>query len=398
MAGGALVIGVVRESFPGERRVALVPAAVPSLVKAGGEVLVQAGAADGGGYPDALYGEKGAQLVVSREEVFARADVVLQVLGHGANDKTGRADLPRLRPDQVLIGFLRPLGSPDTVRELAATGVSSLAVELMPRITRAQSMDALTAMSTVAGYKAVLLAAGTLPRMFPMLMTAAGTVTPARVLIVGVGVAGLQAIATARRLGAVVSAYDVRPAAKEQVLSLGARFVELPLDTGDAEDAGGYARAQDESFYRRQRELMTRVVAESDVVITTAVVPGRKAPVLVTGEMVRGMVPGSVIVDLAAERGGNCELTRAYETVAAHGVTIIGAVNLAGTVPYHASQMYARTVTAFLLHLVKDGALRLDPGDEITRETLVTRGGEVVHPRVREAMGLGPLTTDGKEA
>jgi len=398
MAGGALVIGVVRESFPGERRVALVPAAVPSLVKAGGEVLVQAGAADGAGYPDAQYAEKGAQLVVSREEVFARADVVLQVLGHGANDKTGRADLPRLRPDQVLIGFLRPLGSPDTVRELAATGVSSLAVELMPRITRAQSMDALTAMSTVAGYKAVLLAAGTLPRMFPMLMTAAGTVTPARVLIVGVGVAGLQAIATARRLGAVVSAYDVRPAAKEQVLSLGARFVELPLDTGDAEDAGGYARAQDESFYRRQRELMTRVVAESDVVITTAVVPGRKAPVLVTGEMVRGMVPGSVIVDLAAERGGNCELTRAYETVAAHGVTIIGAVNLAGTVPYHASQMYARTVTAFLLHLVKDGALRLDPGDEITRETLVTRGGEVVHPRVREAMGLGPLTTDGKEA
>jgi NAD(P) transhydrogenase subunit alpha len=375
-----------------------VPAAVPALVKAGGEVLVQAGAADGGGYPDALYGEKGAQLVVSREEVFARADVVLQVLGHGANDKTGRADLPLLRRDQVLIGFLRPLGSPDTVRELAATGVSSLAVELIPRITRAQSMDALTAMSTVAGYKAVLLAAGTLPRMFPMLMTAAGTVTPARVLIVGVGVAGLQAIATARRLGAVVSAYDVRPAAREQVQSLGARFVELPLDTGDAEDAGGYARAQDESFYRRQRELMTRVVAESDVVITTAVVPGRKAPVLVTGEMVRGMMPGSVIVDLAAERGGNCELTRAYETVAAHGVTIIGAVNLAGTVPYHASQMYARTVTAFLLHLVKDGALRLDPEDEIARETLVTRGGEVVHPRVREAMGLGPLTTDGKEA
>jgi NAD(P) transhydrogenase subunit alpha len=398
MAGGALVIGVPRESFPGERRVALVPAAVPALVKAGGEVLVQAGAADGGGYPDALYGEKGARLVVSREEVFARADVVLQVLGHGANDKTGRADLPLLRRDQVLIGFLRPLGSADTVRELAATGVSSLAVELVPRITRAQSMDALTAMSTVAGYKAVLLAAGTLPRMFPMLMTAAGTVTPARVLIVGAGVAGLQAIATARRLGAVVSAYDVRPAVKEQVLSLGARFVELPLDTADAEDAGGYARAQDESFYRRQRELMTRVVAESDVVITTAVVPVRKAPVLVTGEMVRGMMPGSVIVDLAAERGGNCELTRAYETVAAHGVTIIGAVNLAGTVPYHASQMYARTVTAFLLHLVKDGALRLDPGDEITRETLVTRGGEVVHPRVREAMGLGPLTTDGKEA
>jgi NAD(P) transhydrogenase subunit alpha len=392
-----MIVGVPRESFPGERRVALVPAAVPALVKAGCEVLVQAGAGEAAGYADALYAEKGARLASSRAEVFARADVVLQVLGHGANDRTGRADLPLLRRGQALIGFFRPLGSPETVQELAATGATAFAVELMPRITRAQSMDALSAMATVAGYKAVLLAAATLPRMFPMLMTAAGTITPARVLVVGAGVAGLQAIATARRLGAVVRAYDVRPAAREQVESLGARFVELPLETADAEDARGYARAQGEAFYRRQRELMARVVAESDVVITTAVVPGRKAPVLITREMVARMEPGSVIVDLAAERGGNCEVTRAEATVVEHGVTVIGAVNLAGTVPYHASQMYARTVTAYLLHLLKAGALRLDLGDEITRETLLTRDGEVVHPRVREGLGLPPLAA-GKEA
>ncbi|HEX5814584.1 MAG TPA: NAD(P) transhydrogenase subunit alpha, partial [Methylomirabilota bacterium] len=267
-------------------------------------------------------------------------------------------------------------------KDLAAAGVTAFAVELMPRITRAQAMDALSAMSTVAGYSAVLRAAVALPRMFPMMMTAAGTVTPARVLVVGAGVAGLQAIATARRLGAVVSAYDVRPAVKEQVESVGGRFVELPLDTSDVEDARGYARARDESFYQRQRELMARVVAASDVVITTAVVPGRKAPVLVTADMVAAMAPGSVIVDLAAERGGNCELGRAGETVVEHGVTIVGAVNLAGTVPYHASQLYARTVVAFFLHLLKDHAVAVDLEDEITRETLVTRGGEIVHPRV----------------
>jgi len=266
-------------------------------------------------------------------------------------------------------------------------------VELMPRITRAQSMDALSSMSTVAGYKAVLLAAVTVPRMFPMLMTAAGTITPARVLVVGAGVAGLQAIATARRLGAVVSAYDVRAAAKEQVQSLGGRFVELPLDTADAEDAGGYARAQDEAFYRRQRELLGRVVAESDVVITTAVVPGKKSPVLITADMVAGMTAGSVIVDLAAERGGNCELTHPNETVVEHGVTIIGSFNLASTAPYHASQMYSRNITTFFVHLLREGKLRLDLEDEITRETLVTRGGEVVHPRVRELLSLAPAAT-----
>jgi NAD(P) transhydrogenase subunit alpha len=276
---------------------------------------------------------------------------------------------------------MSPLTNAELVKRLQAAHVTSVSMEMVPRITRAQSMDALSAMSTVAGYSAVLRAANLLPRMFPMLMTAAGTITPAKVLVVGAGVAGLQAIATARRLGAVVSAYDVRPAAKEQVESVGGRFVELPLETTDAEDARGYARARDETFYRRQRELMARVVATSDVVITTAVVPGRKAPVLVTADMVRAMAPGSVIVDLAAERGGNCELARAGETVVEHGVTIVGAINLAGAVPYHASQMYARTLVAFVLHLLKDGAVAVDLDDEITRETLVTLGGQVVHPR-----------------
>ena len=381
-----MIVGIVKEAFPGERRVALVPAVIPSLAKAGCQVVVEAGAGLEAGYLDAAYVEKGARLVPTRAEVFAAADAIFQVLCHGANDKTGRADLALLRRETVLIGFVRPLGAPEAVREIAATGAITFAVELMPRITRAQSMDALSAMSTVAGYKAVLLAAATLPRMFPMLMTAAGTVTPARVLIVGAGVAGLQAIATARKLGGVVSGYDVRPAAREQVQSLGARFVELPLEAADAEDRRGYARAQDEGFYRRQRGLMARVVAESDVVIATAVVPGRTAPVLITRDMAAAMAPGSVIIDLAAERGGNCELTRANETIVAHGVTVIGAVNLAGTVPYHASQMYAKTVSAFFLHLTRGGKLQLDLDDEITRETLVTRGGEVVHPRVREAL------------
>jgi NAD(P) transhydrogenase subunit alpha len=378
-----MIVGVPRESYPGERRVALVPAVVPLLAKAGLEVVVEAGAGAEAGYPDALYAEKGARVLPSRAEVFGAADAVLQVLCHGANDRTGREDLPLLRRDQWLLGFLRPLAAPRTVSEVAATGAVAFAVELMPRITRAQAMDALSAMATVAGYKAVLVAAAALPRMFPMLMTAAGTITPARLLVVGAGVAGLQAVATARRLGAVVSAYDVRPAAKDEVRSLGARFVELPLEAADAQDAGGYARPQDETFYRRQRALMARVVGESDVVITTAAVPGRKAPVLVTAEMVAGMAPGSVIVDLAAERGGNCELTRPDETVVAHGVTIIGPVNLASTVPHHASQLYAKALATFLLHLAKNGKPEPNLEDQITRETLLTRGGEVVNPRVR---------------
>jgi len=386
-----VIIGVPKESFPGERRVALVPAVIPSLAKAGMEVAVEGGAGVQAGYTDAAYAEKGAKILADRGAVFGAADVVVQVLCYGSNDRTGKADLPLFRRGQAIIGFLRPLGSREVVEEIAATGVTSFAIELMPRITRAQSMDALSAMATVSGYKAVLIAADTLPRFFPMLTTAAGTITPARVLILGVGVAGLQAIATAKRLGAVVSAYDVRPAVKEQVQSLGARFVELPIEAKDAQDARGYATAQDEAFYAKQRELMGRVIAENDVVITTAVVPGKKAPVLVTAEMVRGMAPGSVIVDLAAERGGNCELTRSGETIIAHGVTIIGLINLASTVPYHASQLYARNAATFLLHMVKDGKLGIDLKDEIIRETLVTQGGEVVNARVREFFSLPAL-------
>ncbi len=374
-----MIIGVPKESFPGERRVAIVPASIPQLNKAGCEVVIEEGAGISAGYTDAAYVEKGAKLLPTRAEIFATADVVIQVLCYGANDKTGRDDLPLMRSGQVLVGFLRALGSPQTVAEIAAKNVTAFSVELMPRITRSQNMDALSAMATVCGYKAVLLAADALPRFFPMLTTAAGTITPARVLTLGAGVAGLQAIATARRLGAVASAYDVRPAVKEQIQSLGGRYVELPLETGQSQDHRGYAKQQDETFLQRQRELLTRVVAESDVVICTASVPGKRAPLLVTADMVKRMAPGSVIVDLASERGGNCELTQLNERISAHGVTIFGYFNLASTVPYHASQMYSRNLTAFLLHLVKDGQINIDVQDEITRETLVTRNGAVVH-------------------
>ena len=385
-----MIIGVPRETFPGERRVALVPPVVPSLTKAGFEVAVEAGAGVSAGFLDQDYAAKGARILGGRAEVFRSADVVAQVLCYGSNDRTGKDDVPLLRQGQFLVGFLRPLGAIETLRDIASRGVASFSVELMPRITRAQSMDALSSMATIAGYKAVLLAADSLPKLCPMLTTAAGTVTPARILIIGAGVAGLQAIATARRLGAVASAYDVRPAVKEQVQSLGGRFVELPLEARDAQDARGYATAQDETFYRRQRELLGRVVAESDVVITTAVVPGKKAPVLVTEDMVRAMAPGSVIVDLAAERGGNCELTEAGRTVVRHHVTILGEINLASAVPYHASQMYAKNVATFLVHLFKGGKPELNLEDEITRETLVTRSGDIVHARVREFFALPP--------
>jgi H+-translocating NAD(P) transhydrogenase subunit alpha len=387
-----MIIGVPRETYPGERRVALVPAVIPALVKAGFEVVMEAGAGTEAAFPDADYLAKGARILADRAEVFRTADIIVQVLCHGSNDATGGDDLPLMRPEHVLVGFLRPLGSIETIREVAARGVTSFAVELMPRTTRAQSMDALTSMATIAGYRAVVIGADRLPRIFPMLTTAAGTITPARVLVIGAGVAGLQAIATARRLGAVASAYDLRPASKEQVESLGGRFVELPVEAKDAQDARGYARAQDDTFYERQRQLLGKVVAESDVVITAAVIPGKKSPVLVTEDMVAKMTPGSVIVDLAAERGGNCELTRPGDLVVVkHGVTIVGWLNLASTVPYHASQMYAKNVTAFLLHLVKDGKLRLDLTDEIIRETLLTRGGEVVNARIREFFSLPAL-------
>lgn len=386
-----MIIGVPKEIYPKERRVSLVPAVIPNLKKAGIEVIVEGGAGLHAGYPDAQYAEKGARMMEDRVELFRTADIIVQFLCYGANDRNGKDDLPLMRKGQVLLGFLRPLGTVKTLQEVAERGVTSFSVELMPRTTRAQSMDALSSMATICGYRAVLLAANTLPRMFPMLTTAAGTIAPARVLIIGAGVAGLQAIATARRLGAVASAYDMRPAAKEQVQSLGGRFVELPIEAKDAQDARGYGKAQDESFYQKQRELLGKTVAESDVVITAAVIPGKKSPVLVTKEMVERMAPGSVIVDLAAERGGNCELTKPDETAVEHEVTIIGEFNLAATVPYHASALYARNVSAFLLHLVKEGKLQLDLNDEIIRETLVTRNGEVVGARVREFFGLPAL-------
>jgi H+-translocating NAD(P) transhydrogenase subunit alpha len=385
-----VIIGVPKEIYPGERRVALVPAVLPTLTKAGFEVQIQAGAGTDAGYTDALYIEKGGKIVADRAALFA-ADIIVQVLPYGSNDINGQQDVPLYRRNQILVGFMRPFGELDVLQQIAKAGVTSFSVELMPRTTRAQSMDALSSMATVAGYKAVLICADTHPRIFPMLTTAAGTVTPARVFVIGCGVAGLQAIATARRLGAVVSAYDLRPAAKEQVQSLGGRFVELPIEAKDAQDARGYARAQDEDFYRKQRELLGQVVKESDVVISTAVIPGKKAPILVTEEMVKGMALGSVVLDLAAERGGNCDITEVGKTVVKHGVTLIGEINLASRVPYHASMMYSRNLTAFLMNLIKDQKLNLNLEDDIVRDTLLTNGGEIVQPRVREFLKLPEL-------
>jgi NAD(P) transhydrogenase subunit alpha len=366
--------------WPGETRVAVIPAAVPALVKAGLDVAIESGAGTAAGFTDEMYSAQGAALL-PRAELFETSDIVLQV-------RAIPAESSLLHSGQAVIGFADPLGNPQAIRDVAKSGINLFSMELMPRITRAQSMDALSSMATIAGYKGVLLAATTLPRMFPMLMTAAGTISPARVFIMGAGVAGLQAISTARRLGAKVEAYDVRPAVKEQVQSLGAKFVELPLESTDSEDKGGYAKAQDEAFYKRQREMMLKVVAASDVVITTALIPGQRAPILLTTEMVEAMAPGSVVIDLAAERGGNCELTKPDQTVTHRGVTILGPSNPPALVPYHASQMYSKNITTFLAHLLgKDGAaqpaLPISADDEITRETLLTQGGEVVHARVR---------------
>lgn len=380
-----MIVAVGKETYPGERRVALIPAVVPQLTKASIHVLVQSGAGLAAGYTDEQYVEKGAQVVADRQELF-RADVVAYVRALGANREAGRADLEEMREGQVVIGMCDPLGHPAACQELAQQGVTLFALELIPRITRAQSMDVLSAMATIAGYKAVLLAANHLPKLFPMLMTAAGTLTAARVFVIGAGVAGLQAIASSRRLGAIVQGYDVRPAVKEQVESLGAKFVEMEIETSAAEGAGGYAKQMDEAFYQRQRDLMARVVAESDVCITTAAIPGRPSPRLITAAAVRGMRPGSVIVDLAAERGGNCELTEADKTVVEHGVTLLGPTNLPAEVPYHASQMFAKNVATFLLHLNQDGRLHIDTEDEITRETLVAYQGQVVNPRIRDLL------------
>jgi NAD(P) transhydrogenase subunit alpha len=385
-----VIAGILKESYPGERRVALVPSVLPVLAKAGVQVVVQAGAGEAAGFLDREYADKGAQVVASGEDVMRQAELVASVRSLGGEKGAPPPELALVRSGQALVGFLDPLGSPAVAQALAARGATVFAMELVPRTTRAQSMDALSSMATVVGYKAVLLAASSMPRMMPMLMTAAGTVQPARAFVIGAGVAGLQAIATSRRLGAVVEAYDVRPAVKEQVQSLGAKFVELPLETGQAQDQGGYAKALGEEFYKKQRELMAQVLEHSDLVISTAAIPGKKAPVLVTREMVERMKPGAVIVDVAAEQGGNCEVTRPGETVVHHGVTVMGPLNMAASTPYHASQLYATNVQNLLKILVnKEGALVTT--DDIAKECLVARGGEVVNPRVREALGLPAL-------
>jgi NAD(P) transhydrogenase subunit alpha len=365
-----MIVGVPKETVSGERRVALVPELVAKLTKAGLEVLVQPDAGAAAGFADRSYLEQGAHL---EPDVFAKADILLKVQPPTVEESG------RLREGATLIGFLQPYTNAAGIQALSSRRVTAFSMELMPRITRAQAMDALSAMSTVAGYKAVLIAANHLPKFFPLLMTAAGTVAPARVFVLGAGVAGLQAIGTAKRLGAVVEAYDTRPVVKEQVESLGGKFVELGLETKDAEAKTGYAKAQSEEFYEKQRQMMLKYVAAADVVIPTALVPGKRAPVLITEEMVQRMRPGSVIVDLAAEQGGNCALTEPGQEVVKHGVVISGPTNLPSTVPFHASQMYARTVTNYLLHLLKDGELRLDLDDELTRGPLVTHRGEVLH-------------------
>jgi NAD(P) transhydrogenase subunit alpha len=378
-------VGVVRETFPGERRVALVPADVKRLVGRGWQVRVESGAGRAAGFADPAYAEAGAT-VGSRADAWA-CEVLVRVRCLGASGPSDD-DAP-LHPGQLLIGLCDPLGAPQALAAAAPSGASVLALELIPRTTRAQAMDVLSSMTTLAGYRAVLLAAVELPRIFPLLMTAAGTLAPARVLVIGAGVAGLSAIATAKRLGAVVRGYDLRPACKEQVESLGARFVELPLAAEQAEASGGYAAAQDEAFYQRQRELLAGVVAESDVVITTAAIPGRPSPRLITAAAVARMPFGSVIVDLAAERGGNCELTRADERVVTpEGVTILGPTNLPSELPFHASQMFSANVTALLQYLVRDGRLHLDREDEIIGQTLTVHQGQVVHPQVRKLLSL----------
>jgi NAD(P) transhydrogenase subunit alpha len=381
-----MILGVVDETGADERRVALVPAEVPSLAKLGIEILLQSGAGKSAGFPDAEYEARDARLAPSRAAVFEAADLLVRL--HPFRGENGTSDLALMQPGRAVLGLLNPFADRERIERLVERQVTSFAFELLPRISRAQSMDALSSMATIAGYKGVLLAAAQLDKICPMMITAAGTISPARVFVVGAGVAGLQACATARRLGAVVEAYDVRPAVKEQVESLGVKFLELALETSAAEAQGGYAQSMGEEFYRQQRDLMMRAVGNSDVVISTAAVPGQRAPILLTEAMIQRMRPGSVVVDLVAESGGNCELTQPGQTVDRHGVTILGPVNLPSTVPHHASQMYARNVTAFLRNLVKDQKLDYDSGDEIVRETLLTRDGRVVNERVRKAFEM----------
>ena len=391
-------LAVPKETFPSERRVALVPSAIKPLAKLGIDVLIESNAGAEAGYSDESYKEAGATIASASD--CLTADIVAQVRCLGANKE---ANLSNFQDGQTVIGMCDPLGSAESIKKAAGKGVSLLALEMIPRITRAQSMDVLSSMACVAGYRAVILAAAELPKMFPMMMTAAGTLAPARAFVIGAGVAGLQAIATAKRLGAVVQAYDVRPAVREQVESLGGKFVELELDAGASEDKGGYAKAMGEEFYQKQRELMASVVAECDIVITTAAIPGKQSPLLITEDAVKGMPDGGVIVDLAAERGGNCALSKPDERVHADGVTILGPTNLPAEIPNHASQMFSKNVTTLVQHLVKQSgesakAINFDLADEITAGTLACHQKEVLHPRIRDILGMDPLPEQDSKA
>ncbi len=376
-------LAVPKEKVEGETRVALLPDDISKLIEAGNEVIVESGAGVEAGFADSDYEDVGATVKADAQSVLSDADAVLKVQGPEAQELEG------MKQGALLISFLAPLSSPELIKSLAERKITAFAMEMIPRTTRAQSMDALSTMSTVSGYKAALIAAAELSKFFPMLTTAAGTVRPSKVLVIGAGVAGLQAIATARRLGAQVEAFDTRPAVKEQVKSLGAKFLEIELDAGDAEAEGGYARELTEEEQKKQRELMDKAVSGADAVITTALVPGKAAPVLITAETARSMRPGSVIVDLAAEAGGNCELTVPGKENIDNGVRIIGPLNLPASMPAHASQLYSRNVFTLIDYLIDEGALKLDFEDEITKGTCVTNEGRIVNDTVRAAVEGG---------
>jgi NAD(P) transhydrogenase subunit alpha len=386
-----MLIGVPREIASGERRVALVPEVVPQLTRAGHRVVVERDAGLRAGFTDDVYRAVGCAVVDTAREIYSTAQMILKVQRPGREESSGEAELDMLTEGTVLIGLLQPSGDPALFQQLAERQIVSCTMELVPRTTRAQMMDALSSQSTVAGYKAVLLAANALQKFFPMLMTAAGTVRPARVLVIGAGVAGLQAIATARRIGAVVEAFDTRPVVKEQVQSLGATFVELDVHVEDAQDSGGYARELSELHIRREKELIHNRALQSDVIITTALVPGKPAPMLVSAETVRAMRPGSVIVDLAGEQGGNCELSVPGETVVRHDVTIIAPLHISSELAYHASQMYAKNISALVTLLAPKGELNLNFSDDIIDAVTVTAGGQVRHEPTRKRLGMSPL-------
>jgi NAD(P) transhydrogenase subunit alpha len=389
-----VIIAVTRELVTGEKRVALCPDNAQSLIDAGATLWVEENAGADAGFSNDNYQTVGAKIISDRDEIFSGADIILQVQSFGSNTENSEQDLKRLKPKQIIIGMMDPLAQPQAASQVAKTGATAIALEMVPRISRAQSMDVLSSMATLAGYRSVLLGAEAAPRILPMLMTAAGTLQPARVLIMGVGVAGLQACATAKRLGAVVEAYDVRPAAREQIISVGATPVELDLPTDSSEGAGGYAKEQTEEFLELQRKLMTEVVARQDIIITTAAVPGAKSPILVTEDMLIAMKTGSVVVDLAAERGGNCALTKTGQTIVAHGVTVVGPENLASDVACHASQMYGKNIQTLLELILQEGKVNLDFNDEIIAGTVVAHDGDVPHPYMRKLLDLPSLDVE----